>query len=335
MSSLAAANKAFRNHEYEKALELYQVCKKKSPELAHIAEKNIILIELRKKSRVQLSTEDLSGMEVLDQGTRDSVFGYKLAHIARHIGGDLPSAAIRASEIELTKVKEILSARKCKPLVSVIMPTYNRGEIIVSAIKSVLDQDYENWELFVCDDASTDNTQALVSQINDSRINYLKLSKKGAAAARNAGLKQAKGSIFAYLDSDNYWHPLYLSRMLVELLGHPGHSSVYCDYIDYEVRLNRSIRLRSYERPPFNHEKLLKKNFIDLNTFMHRRELYDLFGGFEEQLIRRQDYDLIIKYTWLRDPLHVQNILADKECIQEWPNMLCMKNCSTAASNNH
>jgi glycosyltransferase involved in cell wall biosynthesis len=310
MSSLAAANKAFRNHEYERAIELYEISKKKSPELAYLAEKNIMFIERRKKSRARLFTEDLSGLGVLGEGTRGSVFGYKIAHIARHVSGDFPSAALRASETKLIKVKEILSPRKWKPLVSVIMPTYNRGEIIVSAIKSVLDQDYENWELFVCDDASTDNTETLVSQINDPRITYLKLPKKGAAASRNAGLKQAQGSVIAYLDSDNYWHPFYLSRMLIELLDHPGHSSVYSDFIDYQVKLDGSIRLSSYECPPFNQEKLLKKNFIDLNTFIHRRELYDLFGGFEEKLTRRQDYDLIIKYTWLRDPLHVQNILA-------------------------
>src|SRR5690606_16786704 len=60
----------------------------------------------------------------------------------------------------------------------------------------------------------------------------------------------------------------------------------------------------------FHHERLLEKNYIDLNTFAHRRELYDRFGGFNEKLTRRQDYDLVLKYTWLRDPVHVPCLLA-------------------------
>jgi glycosyltransferase involved in cell wall biosynthesis/predicted nucleic acid-binding Zn-ribbon protein len=245
----------------------------------------------------------------LNLATRRSVFGQKLSQMAETIYTRKLLAALSASEDDIGQVASRLSKHAERPLVSVIMPTFNRAEIVADAIGSILDQDYQNWELFVCDDASTDGTDKVVARIADARIHYLKLPKCGAAAARNAGLAHAKGDIIAYLDSDNYWHPNYLSRMTLALLERPGRSTAYSDFIDFEVTQDAEIRLRSYRRPSFNHEQLLEKNFVDLNSFVHRRELYDCFGGFDERLSRRQDYDLILKYTWLRDPLHVHNIL--------------------------
>jgi glycosyltransferase involved in cell wall biosynthesis len=310
MSTIAAANKAFRAHKYEEAIELYKSAKTTEPAMAHIAEQNIVLIERRKSKRRSVQTAGRSLNGVLSQRVKKSVFGRQLHQIVCHTTGEIPFTALEESEKELESSKSRLSNREWHPQVSIIMPTYNREAIIFTAIESVLDQDYENWELFVCDDASTDNTREVVSRIKDPRVKYLKLPRKGAAAARNAGLALGRGDFIAYLDSDNYWHPFFLSRMLLALLEHPGYSAAYADYIDFEVTKNGTIRLRSHACPTFNQEKLLEKNFIDLNTFVHRRELYDLFGGFDERLTRRQDHDLILKYTWLRDPLHVQTILA-------------------------
>ena len=189
------------------------------------------------------------------------------------------------------------------------MPTFNREQIIGDAIQTVIEQTYENWELIVCDDASTDAYRSVVASFKDPRIHYRKLSKCGAAAARNAGLERARGAFIAYLDSDNYWHPCYLAKMVLALLETPviPRSSVITSTSRSMQRGRTSIK--AFERPPFNYERLLEKNFIDLNYFVHRRELYDSFGGFNEALTRRQDYDLIIEYTWLRDPLQVNNLL--------------------------
>ena len=196
-----------------------------------------------------------------------------------------------------------------QPLVSVIMPTYNRANIIGDSIATIVDQGYENWELLVCDDASTDNTHEVVTSFKDTRIHYIKLDKGGAAAARNIGLERARGTFIAYLDSDNYWHPEFLMAMVTTLLDHPGRSSIYADFIDFHVNTNGEYSIKSFVRPQFDHESLLKKPFIDLNSFVHHRELYDCFGGFNKNLTRRQDYDLILKYTWLRDPLHFPYLL--------------------------
>ena len=228
------------------------------------------------------------------------------------VGQDSPDGlteALEDSDRSIAEAERKLAECGHKPLVSIIMPTHNRAAIIAEAIQSVVEQSWVHWELFICDDASTDATAEVVAQFDDPRIQYLKLEKQGAAAARNCGLELARGEFMAYLDSDNMWRPGYLARMLWALIECPGRSCAYADFLDYRVDRQGGIKVKSYRRPAFEHERLLDKNYIDLNSFMHRRELYDCFGGFTESLPRRQDYDLIIKFTWLRDPLHVTDIV--------------------------
>ena len=121
------------------------------------------------------------------------------------------------------------------PLVSVIMPTYNRAAVIGKAIQSVIEQRYPHWELLVCDDGGNDHTENVVERFADPRIRYLKLPRGGAAKARNAGLRQARAAIFAYLDSDNIWHPLFLSVVVATFQNNAGRSALYCDFIDFHV----------------------------------------------------------------------------------------------------
>ncbi len=173
----------------------------------------------------------------------------------------------------------------------------------------MLQQRYRALELLVCDDDSQDHTAEVIAQLKDPRVRYLKLTKGGAAAARNAGLAAAQGALIAYLDSDNYWHPDYLTAMVTMLLARPGDAAIYSDDLDFHRDAAGQITIQSFQRPPFNHEALLNKPFIDLNSFVHRRELHDGFGGFNAALKRRQDYDLILKYTWLRDPLHLRCVM--------------------------
>lgn len=105
-----------------------------------------------------------------------------------------------------------------KPTVSIIIPTYNRSQLIARAVKSVLNQTYQNFELIIIDDGSTDNTRELVTSFNDERIRYIRHEEnKGEAAARNTGLKAARCDYIAYQDSDDEWLPEKLARQ-IELL---------------------------------------------------------------------------------------------------------------------
>ena len=102
-------------------------------------------------------------------------------------------------------------------LVSIIMPSYNTAKYIEESIKSVQNQTYENWELIIVDDCSTDNTDEIVKKYieSDKRIHYFKNDKNsGAAVSRNRALREAKGKWIAFLDSDDLWLPEKLQKQI-------------------------------------------------------------------------------------------------------------------------
>jgi D-inositol-3-phosphate glycosyltransferase len=104
---------------------------------------------------------------------------------------------------------------KSQPLVTVIIPTYNRADLVKGAIESVLAQSYSQWELLVVDDASTDETSTILQGMSDERIRYIRHSQnRGGSAARNTGLAQAKGAYIAFLDSDDEWLPTKLEKQV-------------------------------------------------------------------------------------------------------------------------
>lgn len=117
-------------------------------------------------------------------------------------------------------------------LVSIIMPSYNTANYIAASIQSVLDQTYQNWELLLVDDCSTDNTDAVIAPfLSDTRIRYLKNEKNsGAAISRNRALREAKGRWVAFLDSDDLWYPTKLEAQLRFMQEHGYHFS----YTNYE-----------------------------------------------------------------------------------------------------
>ena len=257
----------------------------------------------------------------------DAIYFQELTRLKRYKWPDGLAEAVVATEQHTHDCSSRLSVAECPPLVSIIMPTYNRAAVITQAITTVLQQYYSNWELLVCDDASTDDTENLVKTLNDDRVQYLKLPKGGAAAARNAGLTKAKGQVIAYLDSDNFWHPAFLLQMVDKLLHTPDSHAVYCHFIDYkllhaEVSLQQAqksksdselapeLMVRPFHQPAFCYQRIQQRNFIDLNCFMHWRYLYEVQGGFNEQLTRRQDYELILRYSWAKAPVQLKQVLA-------------------------
>lgn len=115
-------------------------------------------------------------------------------------------------------------------LVSVIMPSYNTGKYIAASIDSVRQQTYQNWELIIVDDCSTDDTDSIVKAIQDSRIRYLKNNNNlGAAISRNRALREAKGRWIAFLDSDDLWSPDKLKKQ-IEFMKMNAYSFSYTKY---------------------------------------------------------------------------------------------------------
>lgn len=125
-------------------------------------------------------------------------------------------------------------------LVSIIMPSYNTSQYIAETIQSVIDQSYQNWELIIVDDCSTDNTDYVVSKINDQRIIFLKNKKNsGAAVSRNRALREAKGKWIAFLDSDDLWKPDKLEKQ-IQFMNKNNYSFSYTNYVEIDVDGNET-----------------------------------------------------------------------------------------------
>lgn len=123
-------------------------------------------------------------------------------------------------------------------LVSVIMPSWNTSNFIAESIQSVIDQTYENWELIIVDDCSTDNTDEVVARFTDKRIRYFKNEKNnGAALSRNRALREARGEWIAFLDSDDLWSPKKLEHQ-ISFMNEHGYTLSYTEYekIDEESK---------------------------------------------------------------------------------------------------
>lgn len=130
-------------------------------------------------------------------------------------------------------------------LVSIIMPSYNTANYISESINSVINQTYENWELIIVDDCSSDNTEEIVNKIlKDKRIKYLKNTKNsGAAISRNRALKEAKGKWIAFLDSDDLWHKEKLEKQ-INFMEKNNYSFSYTFYEEIdEIGDNLNIRV--------------------------------------------------------------------------------------------
>lgn len=134
-------------------------------------------------------------------------------------------------------------------LISIITPTYNCGNFIAQTIESILSQTYQNWEMIIVDDCSTDDTQTMVEQYTDSRIHYHRLEKNsGAAVARNTALSLAKGRWIAFLDSDDLWLPDKLERQL-NFMTKNGIAFSYHEYSEIsESGVELGVRVSGMEK---------------------------------------------------------------------------------------
>ena len=201
--------------------------------------------------------------------------------------------------------------------VSIVMPVFNRESLVASAIESVARQRFTNWELIIVDDGSSDNSLEVVRQTVKSlaiedKTQILELDKnRGVSHARNQGLAVASAPIIAYLDSDNTWDRDYLYLITAAFAENPEANSVYAgQYVYFFNEVLNGLYLAGIRLQPFDRPLLEQENYIDLNIFAHRKNLYEQLGGFNEQMRRLVDWDLILKYTRQQEPLLIPALLA-------------------------
>lgn len=153
-------------------------------------------------------------------------------------------------------------------LVSIIMPSWNTGRFIKETIDSVLAQTYENWELLIVDDCSTDNTDEIIAGYKDQRIKYFKNEKNcGAAITRNKAMREANGEWIAFLDSDDLWAPEKLEHQ-IDFMKKNGYS---LSFTEYEKIDEDSIPLNIYVTGPskVNKHDIYNYDYIGQLTMMY------------------------------------------------------------------
>ncbi len=181
------------------------------------------------------------------------------------------------------------------PLVSVIIPTYNRAWILEEAIRSVTKQTCRDFELIVVDDGSTDNTMNIVDKYPEIRV--LRQENKGVSAARNAGVKISKGKYLAFLDSDDLWLPKKLEKQVIFFKQNP--SAQICQTEEIWIRNGIRINPRKKHKKSSGmiFDRCLELCLISPSAVMMTRELFDETGGFDESLPACEDYDLWLRIT--------------------------------------
>lgn len=187
-----------------------------------------------------------------------------------------------------------------QPSVSIIVPTYNRAQLIGRAIQSVLNQTYQDFEIIVVDDGSTDNTEEIVKGFQDERIVYIRHSKKsGGAAARNTGIKMSRGEYIAFQDSDDEWLPEKLKKQMEVFKNtSPKVGVIYTGAWRIENDNKTYIPYRWVAQKEGDiHKELLKGNFIALPTAVVKKECFSKVGIFDELLPRLQDWELMIRIS--------------------------------------
>jgi len=186
-----------------------------------------------------------------------------------------------------------------KPKVSVVLPTYNRADKLLVSAKSVLNQTFADLELIIVNDGSDDNTDAVVDELSDNRVTYIKNSSNvGGGQARNIGINEAKGDWVAFQDSDDEWLIDKLAICMSFLEEDKSLSGCYSRYI--KVFGENIDKVPSGKNPAEKdglYEALLWDNLIGTpSAIMLRSALLDV-GGFDPSLARFQDWDIFIRLS--------------------------------------
>jgi glycosyltransferase involved in cell wall biosynthesis len=194
------------------------------------------------------------------------------------------------------------------PLVSIITNSYNSSGHLANCIKSVVAQDYQNWEHLIVDCGSTDGSIELVTSLTHDRLRLIRTGFCGVAQGRKIAIAEAKGSLLAVLDSDDVWHPARLSRQIEELTRNPTAVAVGCGIIKFDQRKHTS-RAYGYAQADIDHLLEMGINPLPHSTLLMRHDSYALAGGYSDVLEKCEDYELLLRLRKLGPLLSIADPL--------------------------
>lgn len=180
--------------------------------------------------------------------------------------------------------------------ISVILPTYNRAYCLKRTIDSVLSQTYKEFQLYLVDDGSTDETKNVIECYqNESRLSYIYQENKGVSAARNLGIQQAQADWIALLDSDDEWLPNKLEKQVDFIRKNPLTRFVHSN----EIWIRNGVRVNPKKKFDKSHDELFRRSLemclISPSTVVMKKELCLQHGLFNEDFTVCEDYDLWLK----------------------------------------
>lgn len=210
------------------------------------------------------------------------------------------------------------------PLISVVIPTYNRKQIVLEAIKSALQQQPKNYEVIVVDDGSTDGTDSYLESLK-LPIRIIRKENGGVSTARNLGIKQSAGKLIAFLDSDDLWLPGILKAQSNYLESHPVIPLVYVDQF-IELKGKR-IDVTRFTMKKLTHQEMSRFDLpgfaqsppIHISSVLVRKSILDEVGYFNEHLKIHEDTDMWNRISekyelgYIEKPLTVFRWEADQE----------------------
>lgn len=188
-------------------------------------------------------------------------------------------------------------------LISIMMPAFNAEKYIASAIQSIVNQSYPEWELIVVNDGSTDRTAQIVEKFTDSRIHVIHQENQGEAVARNTAMAAMNGQYIAFLDSDDQFQPEFLQKMITYLQENPHSTACYCDgfYMDIEGSLSES--LQSQRRGPFDGnllEPFIRASDVigpPICTLLQRQLVQENQLRFDPRIVIGPDWDFFTRLS--------------------------------------
>lgn len=178
-------------------------------------------------------------------------------------------------------------------MVSVVIPAYNRANIIRAAVESVLNQTYKDLELIVVDDGSSDDTKKVLDQINDSRLRYVYQNNAGACAARNYGIELARGEYIAFHDSDDRWLPTKLEKQMA-IFEKYNADIVFCK-LNYRQSNGNIVIQPTYIREGFL-SPIVNLFGIGTQTIIAKREVFENYK-FDKDIPRFQEFEMLYRAT--------------------------------------
>jgi glycosyltransferase involved in cell wall biosynthesis len=185
-----------------------------------------------------------------------------------------------------------------KPLVSVVIATYNMAQYLTQAVDSILQQTWDNLEVIIVDDGSTDNTSTVMqTYLQDKRICYIRNHNQGQPKAKNCGIKQARGEFIAFCDADDLWEPFKL-EVQMPLFNNPAVGVVYSEVSNIDEHNQRYTRAANETRHSGKvTNQLLIENFVPFGTSVIRRTCIEKNGIFDEEFRMGIDWDLWLRYS--------------------------------------